>query len=39
LADHVKGADWQVRRARFAGKATDGVLLEVTAKLRPLLGM
>ncbi len=39
LADHVKSADWQVRRARLAGKATDSVLLEVTAKLRPLLAM
>ena len=39
LADHVKSADWQVRRARFAGKVTESVLAEVTAKLRPLLGM
>jgi mRNA interferase MazF len=39
LADHVKSADWQVRRARLAGKVTESVLAEVTAKLRPLLGM
>jgi mRNA interferase MazF len=38
LADHVKSADWQVRRARFAAKAPDAVLAEVTAKLRPLVG-
>ncbi len=39
LADHVKSADWRARRARFAGKVTESVLAEVTAKLRPLLGM
>jgi mRNA interferase MazF len=39
LADHVKSADWQVRRARFAAKAPDAVLAQVTAKLRPLVGM
>jgi mRNA interferase MazF len=39
LADHVKSADWQARGAHFAAKATEHVLAEVTAKLRPLLGM
>lgn len=39
LADHVKSADWQARRARLAAKATEHVMLEVTARLRPLLGM
>ena len=39
LADHLKSADWQTRRARFAGKVTDSVLGEVSAKLRPLLGL
>ena len=38
LADHLKSADWQTRRARLAGKVTDSVLAEMTAKLRPLLG-
>jgi len=39
LADHVKSADWAARRAQFAAKASAEVLAEVTAKLRPLLGM
>jgi len=37
LADHVKSADWAVRRAQFAAKAPSRVIEEVTAKLRPLL--
>jgi len=36
LADHVKSADWAVRRAQFAAKAPSRVIEEVTAKLRPL---
>jgi mRNA interferase MazF len=39
LADHVKNADWRVRKARAATKAPPAVLAEVTAKLRPLLGI
>ncbi len=39
LADHVKSADWAARRARFAGKAPPAIMAEVTAKLRPLLGL
>lgn len=39
LADHVKSADWAARRARFAAKAPADLLDEVTAKLRPLLGL
>ena len=39
LADHVKSADWAVRRAQFAAKAPSEVVAEVTAKLRPLLGL
>jgi mRNA interferase MazF len=39
LADHVKSADWVARSAEFAAKAPAGVLEEVTAKLRPLLGL
>ena len=39
LADHVKSADWAARRAQFAAKASAEVLAEVTAKLRPLLGV
>jgi mRNA interferase MazF len=37
LADHLKSADWAARRAEFAAKAPAKVLVEVTAKLRPLL--
>jgi mRNA interferase MazF len=39
LADHVKSADWAARRAQFAAKAPSEVVAEVTAKLRPLLGL
>ena len=39
LADHVKSADWAARRAQFAAKASADVVTEVTAKLRPLLGI
>jgi mRNA interferase MazF len=39
LADHLKSADWAARRAKFVGKASADVLAEVTAKIRPLLGV
>jgi len=39
LADHLKSADWTARRAAFVAKASADVLAEVTAKLRPLLGL
>jgi mRNA interferase MazF len=39
LADHLKSADWVARRAEFAAKAPADVLADVTAKLRPLLGL
>jgi len=39
VADHASSADWQVRRARLAGKVTKSVLVLVAAKLRPLLEM
>ena len=39
LADHLKSADWVARRAEFAAKAPAEVLADVTAKLRPLLGL
>ncbi len=38
LADHVKSADWRVRRAAKLGCCPSGVLDEVRAKLAPLLG-
>lgn len=39
LADHLKSADWLARRTTFAAKVPRAVLAEVTAKLRPLLGL
>jgi hypothetical protein len=39
LADHLKSADWAARRAEFVAKVSADVLAEVTAKLRPLLGL
>jgi len=39
LADHLKSADWAARRAQFAAKAPAEVVAEVSAKLRPLLGI
>ena len=39
LADHPKSADWAARRADFVAKVSSDVLAEVTAKLRPLLGV
>jgi mRNA interferase MazF len=39
LADYLKSADWAARRAQFVAKAPADVLADVTAKLRPLLGV
>jgi mRNA interferase MazF len=39
LADHLKSADWAARRAQFATKVSADLLADVTAKLRPLLGL
>jgi mRNA interferase MazF len=39
LADHVKSLDWKRRRATFIGRASDDVMLEVRARLRPLLAL
>ena len=39
LADHLKSADLTARRAEFVAKASAEVLAEVTAKIRPLLGI
>jgi mRNA interferase MazF len=39
LADHAKSADWSTRRAKFVAKAPTAVVAEVTAKLKPLLGV
>jgi mRNA interferase MazF len=39
LADHLKSADWAARRAQFAAKVPTEVVADVTARLRPLLGL
>ena len=39
LADHLKSLDWQRRRATFIDRAPDDVMLEVRARLRPLLAL
>ena len=39
LADHVKSVGWAACRAQFAAKAPADLLADVTAKLRPLLGV
>jgi mRNA interferase MazF len=39
LADHVKSLDWKERRAEAAGHLPDEVLLEVLARLAPVLGL
>jgi mRNA interferase MazF len=39
LADHLKSADWAARRAEFVARAPSEVLSEITAKIRPLLGI
>jgi mRNA interferase MazF len=39
LADHVKSVDWQVRGCEVIGTVPGGVLDEVRARLKPLLGM
>jgi mRNA interferase MazF len=38
LSDHLRSADWQVRKAEYIGSAPAEVLDQVRAKLRPLLG-
>lgn len=38
LADHIKSLDWKERRAEAAGHVPDLVLLDVLARLAPLLG-
>jgi mRNA interferase MazF len=38
LADHIRTFDWRARGAKRTGRVPDGVLAEVRAKLRPLIG-
>ncbi|NBD74306.1 endoribonuclease MazF [Patescibacteria group bacterium] len=37
LVDQVRSLDWRERNVRYAGKATDDVLDEVTGKLTTLI--
>jgi len=37
LADQIRSLDWRARRARFAGRAPTAVVLEVLARLEPLV--
>ena len=37
LADHIKSVDWGARRADWAGQAPTDLMLEVLARLQPLL--
>lgn len=37
LADHLKSVDWQARRAKAAGRASDEVVIDVLERIRPLL--
>ena len=39
LADQVKSADWAARRARLAARTPSEIMVEVAAKLWPLLGL
>jgi mRNA interferase MazF len=39
ISDHIKSADWRVRRSDWIGQAPAEVVNQVRAKLKPLLGM
>ena len=39
LSDQIKSLDWKARRASFKGKVSTGVLAEVQAKIKALLGL
>jgi len=36
LADHLRSADWDARRAEIAGRVPPAVVDDVLAKLKPL---
>jgi mRNA interferase MazF len=38
LADHVRSVDWKARQAEPLGRCTEDVVIEVRARLAPLLG-
>jgi mRNA interferase MazF len=37
LANQLKSLDWSVRRAEFIAEAEEGIVLEVLARIAPLL--
>ena len=37
LADQLRNMDWEARQAKLAGRAAEGVVMEVLAKLKALL--
>jgi mRNA interferase MazF len=39
LVDHVKSVDWKARHAERLGHCADETMVEVRAKLAPLLGL
>jgi mRNA interferase MazF len=39
LADHLKSVEWKVREARRIGRAPEAIMLEVLARIAPLLGL
>ena len=38
LVDQIRSLDWRARQAERAGRASQQILAEVLARLRPLLG-
>jgi mRNA interferase MazF len=38
LSDHLKSADWRERRAEYVGRVDMSVMIEIRARLSPLLG-
>ena len=38
IADHLKSVDWLARRAERIGRSPESLLIELRAKLGPLLG-
>lgn len=39
LADHMKSLSWKARNAQFRCEAPDEVMVEIKAKIAPLLGL
>lgn len=39
LVDQTRSLDWRARRLKVVGRASDGLLHEVLARLAPILGL